>query len=125
MEDPTKPGHRKILVFFLVDPTQRIPSATDVAPQQREWVIEAMRGAGPNNVFARLPVELLTMISEENDGTMTRLEAEKYREELMAERTVFVEANNEAYFGTVRTRLHRIAHIADHTITVLQEFDMW
>jgi hypothetical protein len=102
LEDPTKPGHRKILVFFLVDPTKRVPSTTDVAPQQREWVAEAMHGAGPNSAFTRLPAELLTMISEENDGTMTRLEAEKYREELMAERTVFVEANTDAYFGMVR-----------------------
>ena len=27
-------GYRKILVFFLVDPTQRILSTKDVAPQQ-------------------------------------------------------------------------------------------
>ena len=102
LEDPTKPGHRKILVFFLVDPTQRVPSATGVAPQQSEWVTEVMHSAGANSVFAKLPVEILTMISEENDGTMTRLDAEKYREELMAERTVFVEENDEAYFGMVR-----------------------
>ena len=103
LEDPTKPGHRKILVFFLVDPTQRVPSATDVAPQQHGWVTEAMHGAGQNSAFAKLPVELLTMISNENDGTMTRVEAERYREELMSERTVFIEKNDSAYFGMVCT----------------------
>lgn len=102
LEDPTRPGHRKILVFFLVDPTQRVSSATDVAPQQREWVTEAMHVAGTDSAFARLPVEILSMISEENDGTMTRTEAERYREELMAERTVFI-TNDEGYFGMVRT----------------------
>ena len=112
LEDKTKPGHRKILVFFLVDPTQRVPSATDVAPQQHEWVTEAMREAGPNSVFARLPVELLAMISKENDGAMTRSEAEKYRKALMAERTVFVEANNESYFGMVRTTLRLVSSFA-------------
>jgi len=35
-----------------------------------------------------LPVELFMMISEEVDETMTRLEAEKYRKELIAERTI-------------------------------------
>ncbi|KAF9779815.1 hypothetical protein BJ322DRAFT_1113121 [Thelephora terrestris] len=99
LEDPTKPGHRKILVFFLVDPTQVIPSATNVPPQQREWVTEAMHSADGNSALAKLPVEVITMISEETDGTMTRSEAEKYREELMAERTVFVKANNKDYFG--------------------------
>ena len=103
LEDRTKPGHRKILVFFLVDPTQSIPSATDVAPQQREWVTEAMHSTDANSALAKLPVEVLTMISEENDGTMTRSEAEEYRKELMAERTVFVEENDKEYFGFVRT----------------------
>ena len=103
LEDPTKPGHRKILVFFLVDPTQRVPSATDVAPQQHEWVTEAMHSAGQNSAFAKLPVELLEIISNENDGAITREKAERYREELMSERTIFVEKNDSAYFGMVRT----------------------
>ena len=105
LEDPTKPGHRRILVFFLVDPTRKIPSATNVAPQQHEWATEAMHAAGQNSAFAKLPLELLTMISNENEGAMTRLEAEEYREKLMSERTIFVEENNKAYFGMVRTRL--------------------
>ncbi|KAF9779819.1 hypothetical protein BJ322DRAFT_1113127 [Thelephora terrestris] len=104
LEDPTKPGHRKILVFFLVDPTQTIPSATNVPPQQREWVTEAIHSADANSTLAKLPVEILTMISKKIDGTMTCLEAEEYREELMAERTVFVEENDKGYFGYVRTR---------------------
>ena len=102
LEDPTKPGHRKILVFFLVDPTRKILSATDVAPQQREWVTEAMQTADQNTAIGKLPVELLTMISDENEVTMTRLEAEKYRRELMSERGVAVEENDRAYFGVAR-----------------------
>ena len=104
LEDPTKPGHRKILVFFLVDPTQKVLSATDVVPQQREWLVEAMRGAGPNSGFAKLPDEILTMIANETEGTMTRLEAEKYREALMSERFVSIEENDRAYFGTFPRR---------------------
>jgi len=104
LEDPTKPGHRKILVFFLVDPTQQVISATDVAPQQREWVTEAMRDAGQDSAFARLPIELIKMISNENDGLMTRLEAENYRGELMSERVVSVKENDRAYFGAFGPR---------------------
>jgi len=105
-----------MLVFFLVDPTQRIPSTTEVSPQQREWVAEAMHA---NSVFSRLPAEILTMISEETDGTMTRLEAEEYKEELMAERTVFVEGNDEGYFGMVRTPIRLVNHVTDSTLTVV------
>ena len=104
LEDSTKPGHRKIIVFFLIDPTQRVFSATDVAPQQLERVTEAMRGAGRSSAFSKLPMEILTMISNENEGVMTRAEAEKYREELISEKVVFVEDNDGSYFGTFRRR---------------------
>ena len=102
LEDSTKPGHRKILVFFLVDPTKKVPSATNVAPQQREWVTDAMHSAGQNSAFAKLPFELLTMISDENESAMTRLEAVKYRDEFMAERLRSAEENNGTYFESVR-----------------------
>jgi hypothetical protein len=57
------------------------------------------------SLFSRLPVEILTMIAEENDETMTRLDAEKYREEFVAERTAFEESNNKENFEVVRTRI--------------------
>ena len=109
LEDPTKPGHRKILVLFLVDPTQRILSTTDVAPQQREWVTEAMYSASQNSAFAKLPVELLTMISNGNEGTMTRSEAERYRKELTSERIISVEESDRAYFGSAYA--HRLQFV--------------
>ena len=104
LEDPTRPGYRKILVFFLVDPTQKVVSTTDVAPQQREWVIEATYCAGQISAFGKVPVELLKMISNANKGAMTRSEAEEYRKELMSERVVSVEENDRTYFGAVGPR---------------------
>jgi len=35
--DPTKPGVRKILVFFLVDPAEPVSSTATVTPQQMHW----------------------------------------------------------------------------------------
>lgn len=37
--DPSKPGYRKILVFFLVDPFNPILSTANVAPQQRNMTL--------------------------------------------------------------------------------------
>jgi len=37
LADPTKPGHRKILALFLVDPNIRIISTANVPPQQKSW----------------------------------------------------------------------------------------
>jgi len=75
-----------------------------VAPQRRKRATEAMSNAGRNSAFVKLPTELLRIVSNENNGAMTRSEAEKYRDELMSERVVSVEENNEAYFGVVGPR---------------------
>ena len=104
LQDPTKPGHRKIFFLFLADPIRKISSATDVAPQQRDWLIDTMRGAGKNSLFSRLPDEILAMIAGEVDEKIGRLDAEKYREKLVAERTVFVEKVNKCNFEVVRAR---------------------
>ncbi|KAG8424818.1 hypothetical protein J3458_001579 [Metarhizium acridum] len=37
LEDPTKPGHRKILALFLVDPAIPVISTANVPPQQKHW----------------------------------------------------------------------------------------
>ncbi|KAF9644280.1 hypothetical protein BDM02DRAFT_3150579 [Thelephora ganbajun] len=101
LADLRKPGHRKILVFFLVDPTYRIPSATDVVPQQKEWLIDLTHQSSLGTYFAKLPVELLDLIVDEYGDTMTRKEAEAYRKELMGERSVAVEQSNSSYFEVV------------------------
>jgi hypothetical protein len=95
----------KILSLFLVDPTWRVPSASDVAPQQQNWVVDAMRGAGASSLFARLPDEILTMIAERLDEKMSRLEAETYREKMGAESVAFVTKNNKDIFEVVRMRI--------------------
>ncbi|KAJ7747678.1 hypothetical protein DFH07DRAFT_869429 [Mycena maculata] len=99
LADPSKPGYRKILALFLVDPAKdRIVSATDVPPQQAEWAAEAC--GGPTSVLARLPLELRDAVKDQFPATvMARKEAEAYRLELMKERTAFVEEHTERAYG--------------------------
>lgn len=68
--DPTRPGHRKILAFFLVDPSEEIVSTSDVPPQQ-PW---------------------------SEASTMTLEQAKAYREQLMQERKFFVDEHNEQLY---------------------------
>ncbi|KAJ7211938.1 hypothetical protein B0H12DRAFT_1276184, partial [Mycena haematopus] len=93
--DPTKPGHRKILAIFLVDPSiEPIPSATNIPPQQADWIFDTLREANDdsNSLFYRLPLEILSLICDNlPDAFMTLDEAEEYRLELMDERTGFVQ----------------------------------
>ena len=95
LADPTKPGHRKILVFFLVDPHFAIPSASVVAPQQAQWKQRAIAGT---KLWDRLPVELQDIVADDA-GMLTLEQAKAYREELMSERTVFVDTVNGERFG--------------------------
>ncbi|MFE2297688.1 DUF4246 domain-containing protein [Streptomyces sp. NPDC059445] len=70
LTDDTRPGHRKILAFFLVDPSETIVSTSDVPPQQ-PWSATS---------------------------TMTLDEAREYREQLMRERKFFVAEHNEQLY---------------------------
>ncbi|KAJ7717667.1 hypothetical protein B0H16DRAFT_1610617 [Mycena metata] len=97
--DPTKPGHRKILAIFLVDPSiDPIPSATTVPPQQADWAFDALEEAryDVTSAYSRLPPELSNAIRDRFPDTfMSRDEAEALRLNLMKERTNFVRAHEE------------------------------
>ncbi|KAJ7496774.1 hypothetical protein FB451DRAFT_203127 [Mycena latifolia] len=91
LSDPTKDGHRKILAFFLVNPANDpIVSATDVPPQQADWIRQAFTDASP--ATGNFPSELYECVQEHllSDSLMTRAEAEAYRLDLMRERTSFL-----------------------------------
>ncbi|KAH9839182.1 uncharacterized protein C8Q71DRAFT_795498 [Rhodofomes roseus] len=95
LKDGTKSGHRKILVLFLVDPNVRVPSASDVGPQQAAWIRSALEST---QLWQRLPTELQDIIWEQVDAVSDE-EAKKYREELMKERTAFVHTVDGQRFG--------------------------
>ena len=91
LADPTKPGYRKILALFLVDPNiDPIPSTSVIPPQQLEWAFNSVRGSDTTALLiSKLPTELADMIG--NDLQKMGLDqAKKIRLELMKERTRYV-----------------------------------
>ncbi|ELR01865.1 hypothetical protein VC83_06311 [Pseudogymnoascus destructans] len=62
LEDPTKPGHRRFIALWLVDPHQRIVSTGNVPPQQQDWWAEAVFGADANT--GDMPPEILELLGE-------------------------------------------------------------
>jgi hypothetical protein len=95
--DKTKPGLRKILVFFLVDPSHRVISTETVPPQQQSWYTDALRRNIP--FFWRLPKEIVEHISSFTSGSpMSLKEAKKHRKLLMEERKYFVDVNSAHVF---------------------------
>ncbi|KAF4458718.1 hypothetical protein FALBO_14541 [Fusarium albosuccineum] len=89
--DKTRPGHRKILAMFLVDPAVPIISTANVPPQQQHWWAE---NATPGARLGKLPPEVTDMVVRNMDFPITLAEAKKIREQLMAERTVLQERTN-------------------------------
>ncbi|KAK3074200.1 hypothetical protein LTR53_003543 [Teratosphaeriaceae sp. CCFEE 6253] len=84
LRDPRRPGHRKILAMFLVDPHIKILSTANVPPQRRDWWAAEVRKISP---FAELPIELFERIVEVvDDFPISWDEACETREALMAER---------------------------------------
>ncbi|KDQ59184.1 hypothetical protein JAAARDRAFT_192719 [Jaapia argillacea MUCL 33604] len=100
--DPTKPGLRKILCFFLVDPTITILSTSKVPPQQHAWYF---REIGKVPSLTTLPLELFDMINDKlvggidgRGGIITMEQAKEERQKLMVERADFrVEHNREVF----------------------------
>jgi hypothetical protein len=93
LADPTKPGHRKILALFLVDPNTRIISTANVPAQRRDWWERIVPW---HNVLGRLPAELqIQVASQIDDFPLSMDEAKKLRLELMSERTEFVRDFND------------------------------
>jgi hypothetical protein len=84
LKDRSKPGHRKILVFFLVDPTQRIVSTATVPPQDINWRDNKLM----DKVVGNLPTEVAEMITQQIGYEMTLEEAKEHRLKLMEERSI-------------------------------------
>ncbi|KAJ2886163.1 hypothetical protein IWW38_005255, partial [Coemansia aciculifera] len=55
--DKSKPGHCKMLAFYVVDPSTRIPSTEIVPPQQQDWLLEELLGFEPFRSLPRLIVD--------------------------------------------------------------------
>jgi hypothetical protein len=98
LADATKPGHRKILALFLVDPNIRIISTANIPPQRMDWFcgeIARLKALGP------LPGELQLDIVEMLEFPMGLDEAKVIREELMKERCEFEFNQNAAFVSTM------------------------
>jgi hypothetical protein len=97
LADRSKPGHRKILAFFLVDPHLSIISSANVPPQQEDWWTERQELVS-RLLGERLPPELQDMVKGEFDAyPITMEEAKGYRKELMEERSTRLEEQNEKF----------------------------
>ncbi|KAJ4114702.1 hypothetical protein NW760_001625 [Fusarium oxysporum] len=83
LADQTRPGYRKIVALFLVDPVVPIISTGNVPPQQKHWWKDKLREAEPLN---SLPSEVRDAITQKVDYPYGIDEARRIREDLVSER---------------------------------------
>lgn len=113
--DPSLPGYRKFLLFWLCDPTLEIPSTANVTPQQLEWLnpsvydVESYRdpSSPSSNIYhllhaslPLLPPPLLYMVLEycyDEFGLMTMEDAKVCRAALMEERKLSTKHVTSSY----------------------------
>ncbi|KAJ2053319.1 hypothetical protein H4S04_000758 [Coemansia sp. S16] len=76
LEDSTMSGHCKMLTFYFVDPSTRIPSTEVVPPQQQDWYSEDVLAPEP---FRCLPLLGVDSIMDKVDFPISFEEAKKLR----------------------------------------------
>ncbi|KAF2450829.1 hypothetical protein P171DRAFT_378205, partial [Karstenula rhodostoma CBS 690.94] len=124
LADKTRPGHRRFIALWLVDPYQRIISTANVPPQQQDWWADVVFGdtkmsdevvslmeqtsldssATAINMEGKLPAELMDMVwddftSSADKGLLSQQEAKEHRVKLMEMRTAFVDKSDDSWHG--------------------------
>ncbi|KAJ2460937.1 hypothetical protein GGF42_000525 [Coemansia sp. RSA 2424] len=79
LADRTKPGHCKMLTFYFVDPSTRIPSTEIVPPQQKDWWAEDIVVSEP---FRSLPGLVVDGIMDKIDFPISLKEAKQLRSQV-------------------------------------------
>ncbi|KAJ2504651.1 hypothetical protein IWW47_002423 [Coemansia sp. RSA 2052] len=74
-----KPGHCKMLTFYFVDPSTRIPSTEIVPPQQKDWWAEDIVVSEP---FRSLPGLVVDGIMDKVDFPISLKEAKQLRSQV-------------------------------------------
>ncbi len=98
LADPTKPGHRKILALFLVDPNVKVISTANVPCQRLDWWKEAIQNSPKKGYQVKIPMELQDhIINDVEDFPISMKEAKELRLKLMDERSSFQTTQNNVF----------------------------
>uniref|UniRef100_A0A8H7K9M8 DUF4246 domain-containing protein n=1 Tax=Bionectria ochroleuca TaxID=29856 RepID=A0A8H7K9M8_BIOOC len=73
LQDKAKPGHRRFIALWLVDPHQRIISTSNVPPQQKEWWLQHQDQRNTPVTSQAIPENLMT-VEEANEHRLKLME---------------------------------------------------
>jgi hypothetical protein len=84
--DPTKPGHRRFIALWLVDPTKRIISTANIPPQRMDWYVDSLLGSNAKTrqeALGKLPPDLINLLAEKGLASASATMEGRLPEELM------------------------------------------
>lgn len=90
LKDKRRPGYRKVVGIFLVDPKTPIISTANVPPQQLDW---APKNNALNVVGSKLPPELSTMVYQDVNCPYSLEEAHKVANGLFDKRKEYLKTS--------------------------------
>ncbi|KAJ3046666.1 hypothetical protein HDU99_009718, partial [Rhizoclosmatium hyalinum] len=100
LEDKTRPGHRKMLTFFLVNPDYQTISTADVGMQQVDWLAEELYEAC--GLKAKLPLEVVRLIALFTGAVMTEKEARVYARQDLEDRKIVGHGRTKSNVSSIK-----------------------
>lgn len=121
LADPTKPGHRRLIALWLVDPHKRIISTANVPPQQMSWCFEAILGSTSGlheEALSRLPPGFVDLLKEKSaalgsstiNATLSQKLFDLVKEHLSVDRHAVPMSIEEAKQHRLKLMQERSAH---------------
>lgn len=111
LEDPTKPGHRRFITLWLVDPHTRIISTANVPPQQMSWWAGSVLGdtlEARKEALSKLPPELVIWMQNRGITVEDPKHNIKLPQEIFEMVCQYVDANsNDLPMGLQEAMNHR------------------
>ncbi|KAH6839436.1 hypothetical protein B0I37DRAFT_400043 [Chaetomium sp. MPI-CAGE-AT-0009] len=130
LQDRTKPGHRRFIALWLVDPLLRIVSTANVPPQQFDWWAEAVFGSEVKTA-GEMPPEMFQLLLEQGADKVIKPSEEllqSMRNRLPAEvmNMVRQEVVSPGLMTAEQARRHRLALMEERSAFVLaNETNAW
>ncbi|KAF7898749.1 hypothetical protein EAF00_005195 [Botryotinia globosa] len=129
LEDPTKPGHRRFIALWLVDPTLRVISTANVPPQRLDWWVDSVSGTTPaarKAAMSKLPRELVLLLNENGLNGATSEKDMKLSPELMEMvREHFNTGGDSMLMGIEEAKEHRLKLMEERGSFVRAAEDEW
>lgn len=131
LQDRTKPGHRRFIALWLVDPFQRIISTANVPPQQFDWWAEAAFGSGDKATAGEMPPELFQLFLEQGGAETikpTEQMLEKLKNRLPAEVMDMIRREGvfpDGLMTVEQARKHRLALMKERSAFVEKNAQEW